>query len=450
MSDSVWHLEYAWLGPTHRGVLQDVTLDVRGGRIQALNPDTPVPAGATRLPGLSLPGFANAHSHAFHRALRGRTTGTSFRSWRAEMYALAARLDPDTYYALARATYAELVLAGFTSVGEFHYLHHNLDGSPYADPNAMGDALVRAAADAGIRITLLDTCYLAGGLDDGGQPVALDETQQRFADTSVEQWARRVDQFRPEGEHARVGAAIHSVRAVPAAAIEQVAGWSEVRDAPLHVHVSEQPAENAASIAAYGRTPTELLADLGALTHRTTLVHATHVDAGDLSRIGDARPFVCLCPTTEADLADGIGPAPELSEAAVLCLGSDSHACVDPFTEARAVELHERLASGRRQNFDADELLGFATAGHDALGWRNAGALEVGARADLVTVDLDNVRLAGADLDRLLDAVVFGASAADVRHVLVDGRTVVDAGVHRLIDDVAGALRDAVGKVAGS
>lgn len=443
-TDSSWHLEYAWLGGNHREVVRDVLVTVSGGRITELTPNVAAPAEATRLRGLTLPGLANTHSHAFHRALRGRSGGSSFWSWREPMFQLATRLDPDSYRTLARAVYAEMTLAGITCVGEFHYVHHNRDGEPYAEPNAMGSALVEAAADAGLRITLLDTCYLTGGLGDDGATLPLNPAQRRFADASVEHWAARVDGLRPVGDHARAGAAVHSVRAVPARAIAEVAGWTEVKDSPLHVHVSEQPGENAACIAAYGQTPVELLADAGALGPRTTLVHATHLEPGDIELIADARPAVCLCPTTEADLADGIAATSPLSEAATICLGTDSHARVDMFEEARAVELYERLSSGNRGTFDPDELLGFATSGHDVLGWSRAGWLGAGARADLVTIDLDNVRLAGYDAAQLPQAVAFAGTAADVRHVIVDGRTVVRDGQHQLVSDVPAALGEAI------
>ncbi|MEP7180083.1 MAG: amidohydrolase family protein, partial [Pseudonocardiales bacterium] len=218
-------------------------MTVSGGRFGTVEAgQNPRPEDRT-LAGLVLPGFANTHSHAFHRALRGRTHdhGGTFWTWRERMYAVAARLDPDSYFGLARAVFAEMALAGVTSVGEFHYLHHAPGGVPYADPNAMGAAVVHAAAEAGIRITLLDTCYLAGGLGPDG-PVPLNEQQRRFGDGDAEARAIRVAALEP-APHARVGAAIHSVRAVPADQLGAVAGWAAEQAAPLHVHLSEQTAE---------------------------------------------------------------------------------------------------------------------------------------------------------------------------------------------------------------
>src|SRR5690606_3208206 len=260
---------------------------------------------------------ANAHSPAFHRALRGRTaTGRGdFWTWREQMYAVAERLDPDRYRALAEAVYAEMALAAVTCVGEFHYLHHGPDGTPYADPNTMGLALVEAARSAGLRIALLDTCYLAAGFDAPPEGV-----QTRFSDGDAERWAQRVDALAAVcagADDVVVGAAVHSVRAVPATQIPAVAGWAAEHAAPLHVHLSEQRAENSACRAAHGISPTELLADTGALGSRTTAIHATHVGVDDIALLGASGTGVCACPTTERDLADGIGPFVQLAAAGV-------------------------------------------------------------------------------------------------------------------------------------
>jgi formiminoglutamate deiminase len=336
-----------------------------------------------------------------------------------------------------------MALAGITAVGEFHYLHHDPNGAGYANPNAMGEALVEAARQAGVRICLLDTLYLTGGLTEAGyQP--LSPVQQRFADADADAWQRRYEKLEL-GPHATRGAAIHSVRAVPETALR---GFAErIGDAPLHVHLSEQRAENEACQAFHGRTPTQLLADHGLLGPNLTAVHATHPAAGDVTALGAAGVGVCLCPTTERELADGIGPARALVDAGCrLSLGSDSHAVIDPLAEARAVEMHERLASERRGHFTAGELLAAATGtGHAALGRPDAGRLAPGAPADLVTVALDSVRTAGADDP--LAAAVFAATAADVRSVLVDGRPIVEDGRHLLVDDVAGELSSTIREV---
>src|SRR5665647_500190 len=377
-----WWAAYALL-PS--GVARDVTFEVAGGRFTAVRPESS-PGDAQVLPGVVLPGFANAHSHAFHRALRGRTHdgGGTFWTWRERMYAVAAQLDPDSYLALATATYAEMALAGITTVGEFHYLHHASGGASYDDPNAMGEALRQAAADAGIRLTLLDTCYVAGGLDATGHG-PLDRTQLRFGDGDADRSAARVAVLK-ESVGMRVGAAIHSGRAVPRDQLGVVGRASAGR--PLHVHLSEQPAENEACQGFYGMTPTALLGAEGVLGPRTTVVHATHLTDADIATLGSAGTTVCVCPTTERDLADGIGPARLLRDAgSPLSLGSDQHAVID-----------------------------------------------------LVAVRLDSPRTAGSTPDQIL----MSATAADVDTVVVDGRTVVTGGRH-LLGDVGSLLQKAIG-----
>jgi formiminoglutamate deiminase len=425
-----------------------VSIEVVEGRISAITPRSDAVPGATRLPGLAVPGLANAHSHAFHRALRGRTQQGpgSFWTWRELMYGVAARLDPDRYHRLARAVFAEMVSAGFTVVGEFHYLHHQPDGTPYDDPNAMSEALLAAATDAGIRITLLDTLYLHGGLGSNGyEPVS--GPQVRYRDRDVDAWTDRVSAI-PTSAGARIGAALHSVRAVDPTSARMVAAWAADRDAVLHAHLSEQPDENEACLAAHGITPTQLLADAGALNEPTTVVHATHLTGDDIGELGAARVTACICPTTERDLADGIGPTAELVAHGVrLCIGTDSHAVIDPFEEARAIELDERLRSGQRGTHPAADLLDAATLhGHRSLGWDDAGVLEVGARADLVAVRLDSVRTAGSTDDVAVAALVFAATSADVTDVVIDGRHLVADGRHSTID-VAAELTAAIAEV---
>ncbi len=460
-----WHAELAWLpgygaagGSRPQGALcRDVLIEASGERFTAV--DIGVPAGgAPVLRGLTLPGFANTHSHAFHRALRGITQADkgTFWTWRERMYAVAARLDPDSYFRLARAVYAEMALAGVTCVGEFHYLHHQPGGQPYADPNAMGEALVAAAAEAGLRMTLLDTCYLAGGLEREGI-MPLSGPQQRFGDEDGAGWAARISSFGLDehgmiSSHARAGAAIHSVRAVPPEQMGPVVAWAHRYGAPLHVHLSEQLAENEACVAVYGVTPTRVLYDEEVLGPRTSVVHATHASASDVRLLGGSQAFACICPTTERDLGDGLAPASELVAAGCkLTLGTDSHAVIDMFEEARGVEYSQRLARQARGVFAASALLEAATCdGHASLGWPDAGEIAPGAWADLVTVSLDSVRTAGtsgradAGADYAAEAAVFAATAADVSDVVISGRDVVRDGVHLLVPDVRGELSAAI------
>ena len=443
-SVTTWWCERAWLP---HGLTQGVRIVVgEDGRIDEVTPGVQPGDGETRLRGVVLPGFANVHSHAFHRALRGRThdSGGTFWMWRERMYALAARMDPESYCDLATAVYAEMALAGVTCVGEFHYLHHGPGGARYGDPNAMGEALREAARRAGIRLTLLDTCYLSAGIG-----VPLEGVQRRFDDGDAEGWANRVSALADDAFF-RVAAGIHSVRAVPADQFADIVDATTEADGarrPLQMHLSEQRSENAACLAAYGVTPTRLLADHGVLHSSVSAVHATHLTPEDVALIGGSHTSTCICPTTERDVADGIGPSRDLTDAgSSLTLGTDQNAVVDLFEEARGLEMHERLATGDRGRFAVSELVDAMTVyGHAALGWPEAGRVEVGAFADLVSVRTDSVRTAGV----LPEQVVMAASAADIDTLLVAGRPVVQDGRHQLIEHPGHMLVEAVDQAWG-
>ena len=442
MTDT-WWCEHAWLGGD--SVADGVLFTVADGRITAIDTRTTALPGSHRLRGLVIPGLANAHSHAFHRALRGRTQRDrgSFWTWRDLMYRAAERLNPIRYRRLTRAVYAEMALSGITCVGEFHYVHHDTGGVRYAEPNAMGRAVIDGAADAGIRLTLLDTCYLSSAPD--GAPLA--GPQQRFGDGSGDKWAERVEALLHQADGQRsviVGAALHSVRGVPVEHMPAVVQWAQTYNVPLHVHSSEQTREVEQCLEVHGRTPTAVLRDAGVLGPRTTAVHATHLTAEDIADIGHTSTGVCFCPTTESDLGDGICPAPALlAGRGLFSLGSDSHAMIDLFEEARAVELNERLASGTRGTIAADRLLRAATHdGHHALGWTDAGELTVGARADFVAVQTDSIRTAGGG--GTVENVVFAAAAPDVTDVVVDGRAVVVDRKHATVPDVEAELVTAI------
>jgi formiminoglutamate deiminase len=416
---------YAWLPG---GCQAGVGFDVEQGRFARVRSGVEPRSGQEILSGVTLPGLANGHSHAFHRCLRGRTHagGGTFWTWRQQMYAAASLLDPDSYTSLARAVFAEMVQAGYTVVGEFHYLHHDPRGRPYADPNAMGAALIQAAAEAGIRLTLIDACYLAGGLTGTGH-LPLDPVQIRFADENVDHWQARVSLLQ-NVDQVRIGVAVHSVRAVPAAALDKIGG--AVGGRPFHIHLSEQPGENAATQAFYGCTPTELLDDHGLLNPRTTVVHATHLTDTDIKALGMSQATACFCPTTERDLADGIGPARRLADAGTpLTLGSDQQAVIDPFEELRGIEMHERLVTGERGRFTPADLIMIASvAGYRSVGWPEGGRIADGALADFVVVRSDSVRTTGARPDQ----IAYAATAADVDQVVVSGQAIVRGGQHRL------------------
>jgi formiminoglutamate deiminase len=442
MTTQTFHAQWAWRGGEE--AIANVRITVSNGVITSVEDGVEAQATDVRITGVVMPGFVNAHSHAFHRALRGRTHGGAgdFWSWRTPMYEIANRLTPETYGELAAMTFAEMALSGITGVGEFHYIHHQQDGKRYANPNEMGLAMVEASQRAGIRMALLDVAYLHGGLD---KPEPLAE-QKRFSDGTIDNWLDRVDALGEGGELWTVGMAPHSVRAVHPAELEEVVANRHGK--VVHVHVSEQPAENAACIAATGKTPTQVLSDAGMLGRHFTAVHATHLTATDISLLGSSHSGVCMCPTTERDLADGVGPASSLSAGgAVLSIGTDSNAFIDMFEEARAVETDERLVTGKRGvHSPASLLIAATTGGATALGWGQHG-IHVGAPADFIALSLDSVRLASFDAANAAAHIVHAASPADVRDVWVAGRQIVQDHQHLSLSDVVGGLGRAIASV---
>ena len=431
-----WAAHAAWLGG--QSLEEDVSISVEDGVIVSL---ADVEKPETMLDGIVIPGMVNAHSHAFHRLLRGRThrQGGDFWLWRERMYEEAARLTPERYEEIATAVYMEMALAGVTTVGEFHYVHHQPGGARYDDPNEMGHALIRAARRAGIRICLLDVGYFRAGFDD--RP--LHPIQERFRDESVDDWLDRVDQLSLAHEDVGevvIGVAPHSVRAVPLDALRRLQERVD-QTTPIHVHVSEQPAENRDCLEATGMTPAGLLKESCLLGPMTTLVHATHLTMADIDDIGGSGCGVCYCTTTERDLADGLGPAAELHSAgAHLSVGSDSHAVIDLFEETRGVELHQRLLTGRRGVIEPRTLLTAATTGGShTLGFPAEG-LAVGAAADFVVIDPDSPRLVGLDPTSIA-SIVFAATAADVSDTFVGGERVVADRHHPGWDEASAFLK---------
>ena len=442
MTTQSFHTQWAWRGGEE--AVANVRITVSNGVIASVEDGVDAQASDVRISGVVMPGFVNAHSHAFHRALRGRTHGGTgdFWSWRTPMYEIANRLTPETYGELAAMTFAEMALSGITGVGEFHYIHHQQDGTRYANPNEMGLAMVAASQRAGIRMALLDVAYLHAGLD---KPEPLAE-QKRFSDGTIDSWLDRVDALGEGGDRWTVGMAPHSVRAVHPSELEEVVANRHGK--VVHVHVSEQPAENAACIAATGKTPTQVLADAGMLGRHFTAVHATHLTATDISLLCSSHSGVCMCPTTERDLADGVGPASSLSAGgAVLSIGTDSNAFIDMFEEARAVETDERLVTGKRGvHAPASLLIAATTGGATALGWGQHG-IHVGAPADFIALSLDSVRLASFDAANAAAHIVHAASPADVRDVWVGGRQIVQDHQHLNVSDVVGGLGRAIAAV---
>ena len=404
----LWHADQAWLGH----VADNVLIEVANGTITAVTAGVAAPAGSLRLEGWTIPGLANVHSHAFQSILRGTTESGAgdFWEWRQLMYQAAENFDPETYLMHGRHVFREMLAAGITAVGEFHYLH--------SYGNQMGESLLEAAALEGIRITLIDACYLRGGMD--GRP--LDDVQQTFSDGDADRWAQRMDALK-DSEGARIGGAIHSVRAVDPRSMQTVAAWARERKAPLHVHLAEQPAEVDECLAVEGCTPAQLLEREGILSADLTAIHAIHVNEEDISVLGANKVAICACTTTERDLGDRVGPIRNLVDAgSALCFGSDSNAVIDMFEEARGVELDQRRATGRRVLHQPEDLLRAATVdGMRALGW-NSGELKPGMLADFITIG-QRAPILWRRLD--LGYLVFCSSGRDITNVVVGGTTVV-------------------------
>ncbi len=383
------------------------------------------------LPGMALlPGFVNTHSHAFQRALRGRTQHAhslhdTFWTWRQAMYEEAQRLTPALLYQNTLQTYREMLAAGYSSVGEFHYVHHQPDGQPYERANSMSEAILQAGHDTGIRVVLLLTAYAQGNFQ---QPP--DVNQRRFCDASLDAYLHRAEALRTEGVH--LGVAPHSVRAVPKAWLHAIADYSRMHHLPLHIHADEQIAEIEQCQQAEGCTPIELLEHCSVLGPQTTIVHATHTNAKEIALLAQHGASVCVCPTTEGDLGDGIAPYAELVAANIpLAIGSDSNTRLDPLEELRWAEYSARMRYQRRRILVADEyaspgslLLAYGTQnGANALGLQT-GSIAPGMAADFVAVDLHAPSLAGWTPDNFLDTLFFGAPSQVITQTWVQGRKV--------------------------
>ncbi len=377
-----------------------------------------------------LPGFVNTHSHVFQRALRGHThrplsKQDTFWTWRHAMYAEARKLNPDLLYTNALMTYREMLAAGYTSVGEFHYVHHQLNGQPYADPNVMADAVIQAGKEVGIRVVLLMTAYAQSGFNKPPE-----EEQRRFCDASIDAYLERVEALRIKG--GAIGVAPHSVRAVPEEWFRAIAEYSRIHQLPLHVHADEQVAEIEQCLTKHGCSPIELLEHFGALGSQTTIIHATHANPDEIALLARRNCTVCVCPTTEGDLGDGIAPYEELLSAQIpLAIGSDSNTRLDPIEELRWAEYSARMRYQRRRVLVGDELaspgsllLEYGThCGAVALGLET-GAIAPGMLADFIAVDIHHPSLAGWNVDDFLDMLFFGTSADAIVGAWVQGEKV--------------------------
>lgn len=436
--------------------------DEAAGTITRLGPADQLAGEASRierLPGRALvPGFVNAHSHAFQRLIRGRTQwrpaaepAADFWSWREAMYSAALSLSADDVFAVSRFCFLEMLRAGITAVGEFHYLHRDPDGRDYADPNELAHRVIAAAEEVGLRIALLKVGYAAGGI---GRP--LGEDQRRFATPDLDGLVANLDALTDAYRTAplvSVGVAPHSVRAVPREWLRPLHEWAASRDAAYHIHVSEQPREVEECLAAHGLRPVALLGAEGVVDERLTAVHATHLAPEEIALLGDAGATVCACPTTERDLGDGFLPGAELLDAgASIALGSDSHTVIDPFDEMRLVEYHERLRRLRRVVLDvpgpdgrlevAPLLMELGTeAGARSLRI-DAGRIEAGRLADFVAIDLEHPALAGWDSTTLLAMLTLSAPPDVVADVWVGGTRRLTGREHALDAEAMGAFNE--------
>jgi formimidoylglutamate deiminase len=441
------------------GWARDVRLEVGAdGSLVAVRPGD---AGedCERLAGTVVPGMPDLHCHAFQRAMAGLAQRlepgeASFWTWRETMYRFLERLRPEDVAAIAAQLYVELLEGGYTTVVEFHYLHHDRDGRPYADPASMAWAVDAGAREAGIALTLLPVVYMTGGFD--GRELEGGQRRFRLDPAGALDLLQRLARRLGDDPDRALGLAPHSLRAVPPAAlVEAVRGadpsW------PLHIHVAEQVREVRDCLEATGRRSLARLADLVELGERWCLVHATHLDDEEVLLLAGSGAVAGLCPTTEADLGDGLFRLPEhLDGGGRLGIGSDSNVGTDAFAELRLLEYGQRLTSLRRlvaaseaEPSTGGRLWRTALAGGAQASGRPIGRLVPGCRADLLVLDGASPTHAGLAGDRLLDAVIFGPGRAPIRDVMVGGRWVVRDGVHPRRAAIGAAYRDVLARLLG-
>jgi formimidoylglutamate deiminase len=387
-------------------------------------------ASIVELPGKALlPGFVNTHSHSFQRLIRGKSesrivSGRDFWSWRGTMYHAAAQLTPEDVYDIARMAFLEMLLAGTTTVGEFHYLHTDPTGKPYNDPNLLSKQVLAAAESVGIRIVLLRTAYLRSGFE-----LPRDTGQTRFFE-STKDFLGNMQALVAEYPQTRFGVAPHSIRAVPLADLEEIAAWTAAAQLPLHMHVAEQVAENAACLREYGCTPVQLLGRHGILSDRFTAVHSIHIERDEVEQLAHARATICSCPSTERNLGDGI------------------------FEDARELDYHLRLRDQQRAILDlidevplAERLFACATRNGARALAVPTGEFVASALADGFTVDLNDLSIAGHAPEDLLPILVFSLHRSAIRDVLVSGRRIVSEQQHPLHNEIVARYREVYARV---
>ncbi|KRA35220.1 N-formimino-L-glutamate deiminase [Rhodanobacter sp. Root627] len=434
------------------GWQQAATFGVDGGRVARA-----ADATGEALGDWVLPGMPNLHSHAFQRAMAGLaerrgSADDSFWSWRETMYTCAVAIGPDALQAIAAQLYVEMLKAGYTQVCEFHYLHHQPDGTPYAQPEIMSLALIEAAREAGIALTLLPVLYISGGFD--GR--ALTARQRRFGHT-VDSYLRLLETLRRhQSDDLRVGIALHSLRAVPEHAMREVLASDDAKEAPIHIHIAEQIGEVQDCLALRGARPVEWLFDHADVDARWCLVHATHLTAAETTQLARSGAVAGLCPTTEANLGDGLFPLAAFQDAGgTLGIGSDSHISISPVEELRWLEYGQRVVTrhrnvAARQPGDsvAETLWRAALRGGAQASGFAAGELREGARADLIVLDETSPLLAGRDARALLDSFIFAGNTPLVRDVLVGGCWQVRGFRHRDEERIAARYRRTVARLS--
>ena len=434
----------------NNGWARDVLINVdAGGIITKITPGSDSGNDAEILHGVALPGMPNLHSHAFQRAMAGLTEYAanpedSFWSWRDLMYKFALKLTPEDIEAIAAQLYMEMLKAGYTSVGEFHYLHHNLDGSPYERRAETSHAVIRAAQNAGIGITHIPVLYHFGGF---GEQAAGDG-QRRFINdvdgiiTIIED----VQKTYRDDDNISLGLSHHSLRAVSADMMIEAtkAAHSLNPDMPIHIHIAEQIKEVNDCLDHTGKRPVEYLYDSITVDEKWCLVHATHLNEGEIKMIAGSGAITGLCPTTEANLGDGIFPLPDYAGASGrFGIGSDSHISMSVTEELRLLEYGQRLTKQRRNvaHSKSEPHIGAylykqnVKGGAQALG-KNSGSLDVGNRFDVVVLDHDHALLYGREGDFVLDSFIFAGNHNTIKDVLIGGKTIIRNGEHAREDEI--------------
>jgi formimidoylglutamate deiminase len=436
----------------------DLLVSQSGKLVRLVESDSPETNIVTLKDRAVIPGFVNVHSHSFQRLIRGKsesrvTSGIDFWSWRGTMYHAAAQLTPEEVYDVARMAFLEMVRAGTTTVGEFHYLHTAPNGRPYDDPNLLSKQVISAAQSVGIRIVLLRSAYLRSGYK-----LPLDPGQTRFFETTSEFCTNAealMNGFNDDPDGVRFGIAPHSIRAVPLDELHQIAAWARKKRVPLHMHIAEQVAENDACIREYGMTPVALLDREGLLGPDFTAVHAIHISDEEIAMLSEANATICSCPTTERNLGDGILAADKVMRARIkVALGSDSQAQIDPLEDARQLDYHLRLSQQQRAILDQiDEqplsarLFACATENGARAMNLDTGAFTPDAFADFITLDTNDPSIAGHSAEDLLPILTFGLNRSAIRDVFVGDKQVLCEGRHALEEEIVSRYQQVHRKV---